>query len=39
MTKGDKLEQRYVNASWEEVEVDLDMDIDKERATLKNVRG
>ena len=26
MTKGEKLEQRYVNASWEEVEVDLDMD-------------
>jgi hypothetical protein len=26
MTKGEKLEQRYVNASWGEVEVYLDMD-------------
>jgi hypothetical protein len=26
MTKGKKLEQRYINASWGEVEVDLDMD-------------
>jgi hypothetical protein len=25
MIKGEKLEQRYVNASWGEVEVDLDM--------------
>ena len=34
MTKEEKLEQRYVHASWEEVE-----DMDKEGATLKNGEG
>ena len=26
MTKEEKLEQRYINASWGEIEVDLDID-------------
>jgi hypothetical protein len=34
MTKGEKLEQRYVNASWGEVEVGHG-----EGATLKNGEG
>jgi hypothetical protein len=39
MTKREKLEQRYVNASWGEVEVGLGQDLDKEGATLKNGEG
>ena len=41
MTKGEKLEQRYVNASWGEVESCImgrsrKLDLDKKGATLKN---
>jgi hypothetical protein len=39
MTQREKLEQRYVNASWGEVEVGLGQDLDKEEATLKNGEG